>query len=106
MKVTQKLSEALEVSFEDTEIEKQNQDVVSRLLETPKFTKFLKAVILIDDFCYVSLVTASLMNMFHPSDGEVKQILLRLKENSGKLQEITQGFEEAHKDVKQAINRY
>ena len=65
----------------------------------------MKAMALIDEICHVSLLTALLLNLFHPSDGEVKQILLRFRENGVKIGEILDGFKDTHKSVKDLMDK-
>lgn len=77
---------------------------MDRLLENKKMQQFLKGVILIHEICQVSETTASFCSIFQPTDGEVKQILLRFKENSQKISEVIETLKDSHKSVKAFVS--
>ena len=77
---------------------------MDRLLENKKMQQFLKGVILIHEICQVSETTASFCSIFQPTVGEVKQILLRFKENSQKISEVIETLKDSHKSVKAFVS--
>jgi hypothetical protein len=62
--VLNKIQESLEVSFEDPAIEKSNDEIVTRLLESEKMQTLIKAMLFVREAAKVSLLSCQMHNYF------------------------------------------